>query len=92
MVGSDFVVRESKRFTTGVYLPRLADNRRQAPRYGGQEWTAHCLVVAEQRHIVSHQSPYGEGVLDNFYLQVVLILIATNQRVCMAFRGSHLDI
>ena len=33
--------------------------------YGGQQWTALCLVRAEQRQVVS-------GVLDNFYLEPIL--------------------
>ena len=38
----------------------------QLPKlYGGQQWTALCLVRAEQRQVVS-------GVLDNFYLEPIL--------------------
>ena len=33
----------------------------KAVHYGGQDWTALCLVVAEQRHVVSHQSPIWGG-------------------------------
>jgi len=36
--------------------------------YGGQDWTALCLVLAEQRHVEAIKLPYGEDVLDNFYL------------------------
>ena len=35
-------------------------NARMAHLYGGQQWTALCLVRAVQRHI-------GQVVLDNFY-------------------------
>jgi len=36
--------------------------------YGGQDWTALCLVLAEHRHVEAIKLPYGEDVLDNFYL------------------------
>jgi len=36
--------------------------------YGGQDWTVLCLVLAEQRHVEAIKLPYGEDVLDNFYL------------------------
>jgi len=41
---------------------------RKAVHYGGQDWTALCLVLAKQRHVEAIKLPYGEDVLDNFYL------------------------
>ncbi len=56
--------KNSQYFKCGVVLlafEHLADFLWLCHYYGGQDWTALCLVVAEQWHVVSHQSPIWGG-------------------------------